>query len=381
MVNAEELSAQSGPDALDFDAAFERARLDMVKAGVLMSAEDEDELQSESTGDQGESDDSDDEDADAAESVDDDGEDDEDSDSDEEDDDEDEDADGADVPDVATDEDPDESTEDQGGEAEAAEDAAEEEAEPGKRKRGRNGRTIVRLKDQLKQATQKATELETNLSNQAQFTQKLQAALAARDAAQADEDARIKAEVEAELGGPELYKETLKLALNGDFEASDKIKDWDAKQDVYERIQRRAEATVHERAGQVFDAATKDLPGIDQRIIQGESLYNIVRHVYFTGLASGRGETAADIEKSRADSQAKLDKLGRENERLKAKLSASQAKRVSRSAPTPISGGKPAAAGPKKSILDGLLDPITGMPTDESEMLIRTGRLKLLEAS
>lgn len=373
--DTQERSAGSAPEVIDFDAAYEKARLAMLEAGVLISDVPDGEPQGESTEDPGEID-SDEEDTDDGQPSDD-----EDDDLESEDDEDDDEDDGESEDDAGlVDEDADEESEE--GEPPAAEVEAEVEPdEKPRKKKGRSGRKIERLQTQFKDLQTQYTQLEETSKTHVRNAQALAAQLAQRDAAQAETDARIAAEVEDYLGGAEKYKQRLRDALNGDFAASEEVKEWDARREKYQEMKTRAEQVVHERAGEVFQKATEDLPGIDRNVLQTASLFNIVRHVYFTGLSYGRDEGSKAIEKEQAQAKTQVDKLKRENERLKARLESARPKAVSKGAPTPLAGGKPRVAGPKKSILDDLLDPSTRFPTDAAEELVRTGRLKLLEAS
>lgn len=369
MEDTRDLPTGSASEPLDFDEMLEKARLDMLKAGVL-----EPEV-AEGPGPAVPVDDASDED--------DDGDDDED-DSDAEDDDDDEgsapesdesDGEQPEEDDVAIDAGDEESDEP----AAVGEDGAEPEqpvAEDRQRKRGRTGRKLDRLEGELAAERAEKARLTEQLTLHQRNAQAVAAQLAAQQAAQAEIDSRVAAEVEEFLGGEEAYREKLKSALDGDFAAAEDIKEWDRRRDDYKKMKSRAEQVVHERAGEVVQRATSDLAGIDQQLLQTASLFNIVRHLYFTGLSNGRNEGGRALEQEQSKAKAQIEKLKRENERLKARLSGAQTRAVSKSAPTPLSGGRPSAAGPKKSLLDQLLDPKTGLPTDESEHLIRTGRVK-----
>lgn len=374
MEDTQGLAAQSAPDVFDFDTAFENARQAMLKAGVLEEIKAEGETDAVESDDELTADETTPHDEDDEQTADDESDDD---DSDEPD--LDEDDDDTDVVAGDEDDDSDAATERVDNTSDDGDGSTDPQARP-KRKRGNRGKKIQRLEDQNGELKTQLETLERTLIERFRTEQRAEAERTERERAQAVEDQRLQQEVDEILGDKDTYNEKLRAALNGDYEAAEWVKETDQTREKFTKIQARAERVVKERAGQVFIEATKDLPGLDQSLLMNGSLYNVVRHIYYGALELGRGESGQSLTKSQQESQKKIDTLTRKNERLQAQLDAARPRRATQMAKTPISGGNPITE-KTRSKLEGLMDPVTGFPTDEAEMLIRTGRLKLLEAS
>lgn len=251
-----------------------------------------------------------------------------------------------------TEDESDESDDDES-DTESVDDDVEVEAvkpEPNKKKT-RRSKSITKLKARNTELETRLAELESNASGlEERVTQRVQEAqrqvaeLEQQRRQREQEDAAIEQEVLQYLGTEQDYRNAVRAALNGDTEAAERARIWDANREVVTKLARRAEGFVKKQAAEIFWTATADLEGVDRNILQTASLGQLLPYLHKTGYDIGF-----------AASQKEVEKLTKKITRLEAQGSENKVKKVVK-APQPIDTGKPVKPKAEKTIYQRALD-------------------------
>jgi hypothetical protein len=248
----------------------------------------------------------------------------------------------------------DESDDDDEPDASDQDDDAEDDEPPARApqkraKPSRRSKKIQKLQETIAKLEANSATQEERLLQRLQEESARRAALEAEQRQREAEDRAIESEMQEYLGSDDDYRKAIKAALNGDVFEAEKARGWDERREIFGKLVRRAEARVNQQAAEIYWRETKDLPGIDARVLEQASFGDVLKHLHKAGYATAVSEANKEI----ARLEAKIA-------RLEAQATSSKVKKVAKAAKAdPVEGGTSVRPSPQKSIYEQAMDPIT----------------------
>ncbi len=207
--------------------------------------------------------------------------------------------------------------------------------------RKQRGKLIEELRQEIERANEDKARLERELADQRK----------------ADEELDV--EISRALGTDEEYERATEDGLAGDRDAAERARIWKANRSFYNRVLlKKAKKDTEQEFIQLYWKDVQGLPGIDEKILAGKTLSEILKHVYEAGSGSVQSSQDETIEQLRKE----VDTWKGRYKALKPKSGGTKR--------SPVSGGSTASPPGEFNWQNRYLDKKTGMPTDEFDQLV-----------
>lgn len=201
------------------------------------------------------------------------------------------------------------------------------------------GKLIEELRREIERSNEEKAELERALAEQRKA------------------DAELDAEINRALGTDEEYERATEDGLSGDRDAAERARIWKANRAFYHKLVTKAKKETEKEFMDYYWKDVRGLPGIDDKVLAGKPLADILKHVYEAGSNS--------VEKAQDEV---VEQLRKEVDTWKGRYKALKPKSGGTKR-SPVSGGSTASPPGEFNWRDKYLDK-NGLPTDEFETLV-----------
>lgn len=216
---------------------------------------------------------------------------------------------------------------------------AQESDDISKLSRKGRGKLIEELRQEIERANEDKEKLERALEEQRKA------------------DAELDAEINRALGTDEEYERATEDGLSGDRDAAERARVWKANRAFYHKLVNKSKKETEKEFMSYYWKDVSGLPGIDEKVLAGKPLADILKHVYDAGSSSVGNSHNETIEQLRKE----VDTWKGRYKALKPKSGGNKR--------SPVSGGDTASPPGEFNWRDKYLDK-NGLPTDEFETLV-----------